>query len=716
MKRRGGRKRRSTRTCGSFAGVRGRRPPPLGEEGFQWGRVRVVLGLLGVAFLGLVGRTAQMHVLDQEDYLKAAEENVGGHMVIQRRRADISDRRGEALAATLRAKTLVAEPVKVKHPERAAVLLAPHVPQTAPELLSILDSDRSFSFVAHQVSEQTATRIEELLTGEDTRKYLVGLRLMRDFKRYYPKREVAAQILGWAGVDNRGVTGLEHGLDRGFAEWIHGRRKRIDALRTGRGDKKPGRRLAVLEEVLPLLRDGAPTVYTTLDIRLQSHAEQIIFEVVRRAFARRGLAIVLDVKTGQILAFAHVPRIDPNTWLAADKEHRIPWGLREVFEPGSVMKVFTVAAALDRGLVTPWTVLDTHGGRITIGERTISDLKRMKEATLTDVMRYSSNIGAYEVAKVLGQEALEAFLRKAGFGKRTGLPLPYEAAGIFRRPATGWDQVKFANVSFGQGIAVTAVQLVSAFAAFGNDGLLLRPQLIKKVVAEGGKVLYQSEPEVLGRLVRSETATSVRRLLAAVVEPGATGQLARLDDCPTGGKTGTGQQYVEDPETGEKGYSSAAEVASFAGLVPIDDPAVAIYVMVDRPAGGLGGGSAAAPAFARIAEATLDLLGRRPCSRPVLARARFERTAPRPADGQASWRPLPPPAPTPIPNTIVVPDLEGRGLAEAIEVLVGRRLSPDVRGAGVVQAQEPPGGALVSEGATIQLQCSLGAERVDAAR
>jgi len=696
--------------------VRKPRRDPRTEDGFQWRRVRVVLSVLVVLSLGLVGRAVQMHVLDREAYLKAAEENIGGYMDIMRRRADIADRRGEALASTLRAKTLVAEPVKVEHPERAAVLLAPLTPQSAPELLKIFDSERSFSFVAHQVSEQTADRIEALLTDPDRRKYLAGLRLVPDFKRYYPKREVAAQILGWAGVDNRGVTGLEHGLDQGFAEWIHGRRKRIDALRTGRGGGESGRRLAVLEEVLPLLRDGAPTVHTTLDVRLQSHAEQIVFETVRRSFARRGLAIVLDVKSGEILAFAHVPRIDPNTWLAADGDHRIPWGLVEVYEPGSVMKVFTVAAALDRKLVTPWTVLDTHGGSLTIGERTISDLHRMKEATLTDVMRYSSNIGAYEVAKVLGQEALEAFLRRAGFGKRTGLPLPHEAAGILHRPEKGWDQVKFANVSFGQGIAVTAVQLVSAFAAFGNDGELLRPQLIKEVVAESGEVLYHSEPEALGRLVRSETATSVRRLLAAVVEPGATGKLAYLDDCPVGGKTGTGQQYVLDPETGKKGYSSAAEVASFAGLVPIDDPVVAIYVMIDRPAGGMGGGSVAAPAFARLAGATLDLLGRRPCTRSVLARTRFERTAPRPADAQASWRPLPPPAPTPVPDTIIVPDLEGRGLAEAIEVLVGRRLSPEVSGAGVVRAQEPPGGALVSEGATIQLHCSLGEGRVDAGR
>ncbi len=696
-------------------GRRVNRRAPGRAPGFRWGRVRVVMGFLLLLLIAVVGRATQIHVVEQARYVEAATRNARGTMVIRTRRAEITTRtpegnaRGVTLATSLQARALVANPREVRDPRAAAELLSPLIEMPVDRIEAILSVDHRFAYVAHQLTGSVVDELSSLLRGPTTRAVLRGLRLDPDYKRYYPKGPLAGQLLGYVfWVDHSGYTGLERGLDKEFDAWVHGGSHRLKALRTGRISKGSGR-LALFENIAPLLDAGPPTVETTLDATLQDRTERLVADAVARSFARRGLAIIYDVHSGEILAFAHVPQVDPNRWRQSSPRSRAPWGITGAYELGSVMKVFTVAKAIDAGVVTPETEIDTKGGRWRLANVTIKDLHRMKSATVRDILRYSSNIGTAQIAMLAGPKALAEVLEAAGFGKTTGLPIPNEAAGLFNRDYAHWHPVRFANLAFGQGIGVTPIQLVRAFAALGNDGILLKPHLIRSVRAYNGDYLYRAEPEPLGRVVSAETAAIMRDLLMSVVSPGATGARARVEGCPVGGKTGTGQQWVIDPETGKGHYSANDEIASFVGFLPGDRPRYAIYVLIDRPIG-LGGGAIAAPTFAKIANMILETQGGRPCGGSVARKAHFRRRVPQAPPVPARARPetgASALAADPVGGGVMVPDLVGQTLPEVIEGLARRHLRPQIQGAGLVISQDPPAGTLTEPGAAVQVVCSL---------
>jgi len=585
------------------------------------------------------------------------------------------------------------------------------------KLERIFSSERRFSFVAHQVSEGTAKKINTLLNSKQLAPILKGIRMEKVFKRYYPKREIAAQLLGWAGVDNQGVTGLELGLDQEFNAWIRGDQLRIKAFRAGGATANGHTRLALFDEVLPALQASPPRVETTIDLQIQAQTERLLEQGLQRTFARRAAAIILEVQTGEIITIAHVPRVDPNMWLRASPADRLPWTVVEVFEPGSVIKPLTVAAAIDAGVITPETIFDTHNGKLRIADKTIRDLRPMKQASVADILRHSSNIGTAKIARKLGQKELYAAFVRAGLGTPTGIPMPHEASGSLRRGKKGWDPVSFANISFGQGLSVTPLQMARIYAALGNGGKLMVSHLIRKIEGTDGQNLYEAQPQVMSQIVTPETADTVLRLLAGVVEPGATGHKAAISDCPVGGKTGTGQQYVRDPETGRKGYSGNAEVASFGGLLPILNPKYAIYVVVDRPVGGMGGGTAAAPISKEISKMLIDTQGLRPCGLDTLTTTTFRNLVPQPRKHpRATETEVQGTAASPLPDSVIVPALLGKTVPEALQLISNQELRPAVQGAGIVISQQPKAGALVTKGTAVDISCNLNAGRVNANR
>ncbi len=682
------------------------------SDGFRWTRAYGVLFFIGLGFSLIGFRALQVHVFERAEFKKPADRNARGAMVFRTRRADVTDRHGEILATSLKSWALVANPRKVIDPQATAHLLAPILKMETERLVRILSKKGSFTFIVHQVSKNSYLTVMDLKHDKRTADLMTGLWFDPDYKRHYPKRHLAAQILGWTSPDDRGYTGLELGLDRRFDEQIMGEKTRVTALRTGLKRGPGASSIALLSTVLPILQSEPLQVETTIDAGLQERVEQILDDTVSTNFARRGAAIVYDVRTGEILSFAHAPRINNNDRLTAPKSHRLPWGAIDVFEPGSVLKVFTFAAALDSGAVTPDTMIDTHGGHLRIADAQISDLKKLKRASVRDVLRYSSNVGTVEIARSTGQEHLQKMLRKAGFGQPTGLPIPYEASGIAQL-SRRWDPVTFANIAFGQGIAVSAIQLVRAFAAFGNDGDMLVPHLVRTVRDHNGEVVYEARRTIAERLVTPETAHTMLELLGGVVSRGATGRRAAIQDCNVGGKTGTGQQIVKDPETGIAQYSSEAEVASFVGFVPIENPEIAIYVVIDRPIGEQGGGAVAAPAFAKIADTCLDLLGLRPCE--TAGTSIPYRTNVPPKMGARTKSPtIAITTAPPIPGTIVVPDVRGQSLPKAAEVLGYEGLNVRIVGTGVVHEQRPGAGTVVSTGTPIQVFAALQAEGIRA--
>jgi cell division protein FtsI (penicillin-binding protein 3) len=665
------------------------------------------LGFLGLIYTVLICRAIQVHVVDRATYLERGDENIDASMVFKIRRGDITGRRGEILATSLKAWTLVTNPRKVESPAATAALLSPIINMSRSRLEQLLNQDKPYQALAFQLSDETYAVIRSLQLQEETKDLLRGVRMDRGYKRYYPKQGVAGHILGWTNQYNEGYTGLELGLDEQFESEMRGGESHVQALRTGLRRKQGGSTLALLDKVFPLVKSGAFRVETTIDTLLQEKVERILAETVKRNLAKRGTAVVIDVKTGEILAFAHAPLIDNNRWRQQPSRNRQPWGIKTGFEPGSVLKVMTVAAALEAGIVEPDTVIDTHNGRFRVADKEFRELKRLKEATVRDVLRYSSNIGTVEIAMMLGQPGLRSILKRAGFGQKTGLPIPGETAGVAHLNESTWDPVSFATRSFGQGIQVSAIQVVRAFAAFGNDGVLLEPHLIKRVRDHDGRIVYEAEATPINRIVSPETAATVRELLIDVTTGDATGQKAALKDCRVGGKTGTGQQWVViDSETGKEGYSSEAEVASFAGLVPGDRPKVAIYVVIDRPIGEQGGGAVAAPAFREIADAALDILGARPCAAIHRKRLRFRHHVPRSVPVHKG-DPNPSLASAPVPGTIIVPNLRGKTLAGAMETLGEQQLGTVISGSGIVQNQAPGPGTVVAAGTPIQINCAL---------
>ena len=675
------------------------------NNGFNWTRAWSVLAILGLLYTVLICRAIQVHVVDRATYLERGDENIDASMVFKIRRGDITGRRGEILATSLKAWTLVSDPRKVESPRATASILAPIVDIPARKLKKLLEQEVPYQPLAFQLDDKTHTQIRNLQLQKETKHLLRGIRMDRGYKRYYPKQGVAGHLLGWTNQYNEGYTGLELGLDEQFESEMRGAENHVSALRTGISRKQGGTTLALLDKVFPLVKSGAFRVETTIDTLLQEKVEGILADAVKRNLAKRGTAVVVDVKTGEILAFAHAPLIDNNRWRQQPSRNRIPWGVKSGFEPGSVMKVLTVAAALDAEVIEPDTIIDTHKGRYRIADKVFTDLKRMKEASVRDVLRYSSNIGTIEIAMLLGQPGLRSILKRSGFGQKTGLPIPGETAGVAHLNKKNWDPVSFATRSFGQGIQVSAIQVVRAFAAFGNDGVMLEPHLIKRVKDHDGRIVYEAQPTPVSRLVRAETAATVRDLLLDVTTGDATGRKAALKDCRVGGKTGTGQQWVViDKETGKQGYSSEAEVASFVGFVPGDRPKVAVYVAIDRPIGEQGGGAVAAPAFREIADAALDILGARPCAAVHRKKLRFRHHVPRSVPVKEEPTAI---TQAPIPGTIIVPNLRGKTLAHAMETLGQKKLATVISGSGIVQKQTPGAGTIVAEGTPIQITCAL---------
>jgi cell division protein FtsI (penicillin-binding protein 3) len=411
----------------------------------------------------------------------------------------------------------------------------------------------------------------------------------------YPRAPLAAHVLGFAGIDTQGLEGIE----RQYDVFIRPDGEVLEMERDARGRGMLTAGLEADEDPI-----GA-RIELTIDAALQTIAERELAAGVERARAVGGTAIVIDPWTGAVRALANAPSFDPNNVAASDASARRNRAVTDMYEPGSTLKVMLAAAALDQGIVRPGDRIYCENGRYRVGRNLIHDRPEREWLTFREVLWYSSNIGAVKLGEALGAERLHAYLRAFGFAEKTDIELPGEVAGVLR-PAQGWRAIDLATASFGQGIAVTPLQLASAFAAVANGGELLQPYVVERVVSPDGGVLVQRRPRTIRRVIRPETSEALRRLLRGVVEmEGGTGRLARIPGVPVAGKTGTSQKV--DPQTGR--YSPTARVASFAGFVPADAPRFVIVVVIDEPTTSRYGGVVAAPVFREIAAAMLGRVG-----------------------------------------------------------------------------------------------------------
>ncbi len=549
-----------------------------------------VLFTLLVAFMAtLAGRLLYLQVMRHDHYAELAGRQQQRVVELAPPRGTIFDANGRPLAVSGPADSIYAVPREIKDPTGTAIQLGRLLGLPARELAARLKGNGWFVWVSRLVDRDLAQQVKAL--------DLPGIGVKEENRRFYPQGELAAHVLGFVGTDFHGLAGLE----RSFDEVVTGK--------TGRRvvRKDAGGRYAFDADLEWQDAEPGKDLHLTLDASLQYLAERELGRAVEEYDAEGGSVVVLDPKTGAVLAMASLPTFDPNRFndyedLDRRGKNRV---ITDVFEPGSTFKMVTVSAALEANLVDATDVFDCGLGRFVFGNVTIRDHKSFGVLTLRDVIAKSSNVGAIRVGLLAGEERLWNQIVSLGFGKKTGIELAGESAGLLR-PRDRWQPIDKAYISFGQGIAVTALQLATAFAAVANGGQLVRPYLVEAVGTDGQREPTAKRPAVVGRAMSPATALRVERLLEAVLLEGGTAHASALDGYALAGKTGTAQM------ADGRGYSATDHMAVFAGFGPGRDPRLAIAVVVDRPRRDYHGGSVAAPVFSAIVRQALLHQGFRP--------------------------------------------------------------------------------------------------------
>jgi cell division protein FtsI (penicillin-binding protein 3) len=640
----------------------------------------LLLAALALALFGVVLlRAAKVQLLDRSRLSRLQRDQTRRELEWAPRRGMIVDRRGEPLAVTQDVDSVFVDPSAFETSRArsaAATRLAAALRIDRARVLEKLSqADRRFVWIRRRIDEAAAQRVRALAID--------GVELVKEPKRFYPQRELAGHVLGFVGEES-GQEGLERELDA----QLRGKAVQVQATRDARGTM-------VLEHGAPDPADltGA-TVTLTIDSAIELAAEKELAKAVSASGAAGGWALVLDVETGAVLALAGNPAFDAN------KPGRDPmvWRDRAVqdqLEPGSTIKSFVVARALEEGVLRADEMLYCEHGAWSHAGRTIHDTHPVDWATPATILSESSNICAAKVGEKLGRQKLIAGLRAFGFGDKTGIGLPGEARGALADPRR-MPQIAVATTSFGQGMSATAIQTVVAMAAIANGGVLLRPYLVQKVVAPDGTTIFSRGREEVRRVLRPATAHALAAMLEEVVQKG-TGTRAALAGHRVAGKTGTAQKV--DPIRG--GYSDK-RLSSFLGFAPADAPRVAILVAIDEPEGkgiDVTGGAVAAPAWGAIAHEALRQLDVMPDqareTAPVLASAIFPM-----ADAPWSEQTAEPEV---RPGQSVVPDVTGLGARSAIRRLAQSSLEPELRGSGRAVAQSPRAGAIVERGARVKV-------------
>ncbi len=659
-------------------------------------RTVLLVVLLGLWVVGLVARLVWLQVVQHDELLDLATEQRQEVIRVPAGRGDIVDRHGRPLAYSVKGASMGAAGNQIEDaPDTAKKLCQALGDCTPAEVAQLAERFALGRWVpdVRKARELTPNQIAAVEALD-----LKGIHLTAGSRRWYPNRELAAQLIGFVGVDDQGMDnkGLA-GVERKFDEIIRGRdgllRVQYDAGR---------QRLSTRVEQEPTT--GA-TVELTVDVSLQHIVERELDEAVRAHKARGGSVVVMDPMTGAILSMASSPTFNPNQPAAAPKDYQRNRAVQEVYEPGSTLKTVTASAALEEGVLRTTDLIDCSQGSIRFGNRTIYDDHRIGVVSFEDVIVHSSNVGASKAGQMVGAELLGRYLKRFGFGQRLA-PASFAGGSPGRvfDPAS-LDPSALASVSMGYQISVTPLQMAAAVSAIANGGQLLEPHLVRATIRDG--VRTATEPTVLRRAIEAETAATVTSMMEEVVRRG-TGRAAALDRYQVAGKTGTAEKVVGRRYNGE--YNS-----SFVGFVPSRRPAVTIIVVIDAPrAGQIYGGAVAAPTFKRIAEAAMRQLGVPPTINPIPPAIVAEPVAPGAGVSLPASRAARPPTVTPAVVTVegrgLMPDVRGLSGRAALLALARAGLTVRMIGNGFVVDQDPLPGLTISPGATAALKLSQTAE------
>jgi cell division protein FtsI (penicillin-binding protein 3) len=663
-------------------------------------------GLLGagvmLALSAVVARAYQVQVRDRDKYDRSYPEAIE----IATKRGNIYDRRGAELAVSVELDSFYAHPMELqKRAERGeldlgglAGKLAAALSLNEQQVEEKLRSKRKFVWLKRRATPAQAKAVAELALVPG------GVGAQKEPRRFYPSISTAAHVLGFTDDEGRGVEGLE----RKFESQLHGSVDKVSAILDARGG-------VVFSEALSEGQGGQGNhLHLTLDREIQALAERELSLGVRAVEARAGSIVALDPNTGEILALANYPTFNPNDPGSADAAARRNRAVMDRFEPGSVLKTFTIAGALAAGVVGPSQRIDCENGAMRVAEYTIHDTHRHGELTPGEILALSSNIGTAKIGEALGRPGLYRYLRRFGFGARTDVDLPAETEGILRN-YTRWYDMDAATISFGQGMSATSLQLASAMASIANGGRLMKPLLVSRITNAAGETVETFGPTVKRQVVPGHVARLVGDMLTAVTAQGGTGEAAAIDGFVVAGKTGTAQKA----DYAKGGYAEGQWTSTFVGFVPAQQPRIVLAVVVDEPVIDHFGGTVAGPVFRRVAEGALRHMGVMPSHGAVQladivkdqreqkqkAEHSSDRAKPRAArsDGEASAAQADETTAPRAPGQVRVPKLKGLGARAALVVLRKAGLSANLSGTGAVVEQSPAEGDSVSEGAVLQL-------------
>jgi cell division protein FtsI/penicillin-binding protein 2 len=672
-------------------------------------RLRVLSIVLLLWGAVIIGRLVTLQLVQGPKYRARAQRQQERRIELSGRRGPILDRQGRELAVSVEVSSVYGIGEEIEDPAGAAALLAPLVRSPREKIRERLSEAKGFVWIARKVDPAVADQIRGL--------NLAGIHLVAEPRRFYPKGNLAGAVLGYVGLDDRGLSGLEYT----YENVVRGKPGEMvaltDARRSTYGEAEtPGK---------PAQEGAALTV--SLDSGMQFAAERELEATLTELDAKSGSVVLLDPWNGEILAMASAPGFDPNQYGRYPAESRRNRAIADAYEPGSTFKIVTGATALDRGLVKLDEVIETGHGMIKIGRVTIREDKHHDYGSLTlaGVFEHSSNIGIIRVGLRLGPERLFQGASAFGIGHPTGVDLAGEAGGIFR-PLSRWSALSNASISMGQEIALTALQLARVAAVVANGGLLVQPRLGTAIRRPDGRVEHPAAPPPV-RVISEETARSLRSILAGVVERG-TGSTAAIPGFTVAGKTGTAQK------AGPGGYQAGRYVPNFVGFVPADNPRVVAVVVVEEPKGKYYSRDVAAPLFARVVTQALDILRVAPAEQQlpatVLAASSARVAYPAgvvpvsvrgtspgaPASSQAaataaelSEEALPkiqaPEGPAPADGQgVPTPDVVGLTARQALAIFARLGMTAHLRGSGFVVSQDPQPGTPARPGDTHMLR------------
>jgi cell division protein FtsI (penicillin-binding protein 3) len=643
------------------------------RKSINWFKVRIIFlsCLLFFSFVLIVGRMFQLQVLKKEQLYRLAAQQQSVQIPLVPKRGTIYDRKGNELAVSIEVESVYADARKVVNVEKAASELASILRIDRAELKQRLKNRRSFEWIQRKISSKEVEQIKAL--------QLPGIGFLKENRRFYPNSQLAAHLVGFVGLDSKGLEGIEFQCDALLNGENHVWTAARDAL---------GREIAMGKTPFEK-EDHYRNIVLTIDKSIQHITETELRRGVEKWGAKGGMAIAMDPLTGKILAMASYPTFNPNEFIQYRSKSWRNRAVSDIFEPGSLFKTFLAAGALEEQVVRPSDSFFCENGSYTVYDRTIHDHSKHGWLTFQQIIKFSSNIGASKVGEKMGRDRFYRYISSFGFGEKTRIGLPGEGKGIVRHPRY-WSPVALDTISFGQGISATGIQLVTALSAIANGGFLMKPYVVEKIMDEKGQVVQSFQPETVRKVISGETAKKVTALLKITTEKGGTGEGALPAGYEVAGKTGTAQKV--DSLLGR--YSEDHYTSGFMGFAPPEEPKIVLLIIIDEPQGDSYGGVVAAPVFRAIMEKVLPYLNVIPKG-TMIVKNELDSV---PWKETSETRPLIEEVKVGKGFGAVMPDLTGLSMRNALSRMEGKGLIIKVSGNGKVIEQIPRAGAVIERG------------------